>query len=205
MRGLFKQNSRRLLQQILVDRRLVSPMRILRRQFLSLVTGAAALPSFMSPLWADAYPTRPVRIIINDAPGGAPDVAARLISEWLSERLGQPFIVENRPGGGGNIGTEAVVSSNPRWLYTSPRQYNDRHQRHYLQKSQFQCGARYRASRGHCPRSAHYGGQPVISRQNRFRSSYPMPRLTPANLIWRRLATEPDHFFGELFKMMAGF
>jgi tripartite-type tricarboxylate transporter receptor subunit TctC len=88
-------------------------MRILRRRFLSLVTGAAALPSFMSPLSADAYPTRPVRIIINDAPGGAPDVAARLISEWLSERLGQPFIVENRPGGGGNIGTEAVVRATP--------------------------------------------------------------------------------------------
>jgi tripartite-type tricarboxylate transporter receptor subunit TctC len=88
-------------------------MRILRRRFLSLVTGAAALPSFMSPLWADAYPTRPVRIIINDAPGGAPDVAARLISEWLSERLGQPFIVENRPGGGGNIGTQAVVRATP--------------------------------------------------------------------------------------------
>ena len=67
----------------------------------------------MSPLWADAYPTRPVRIIINDAPGGAPDVAARLISEWLSERLGQPFIVENRPGGGGNIGTQAVVRATP--------------------------------------------------------------------------------------------
>jgi tripartite-type tricarboxylate transporter receptor subunit TctC len=88
-------------------------MRILRRRFLSLVAGAAALPSFMSPLWADAYPTRPVRIIINDAPGGAPDVAARLISEWLSERLGQPFIVENRPGGGGNIGTQAVVRATP--------------------------------------------------------------------------------------------
>ena len=88
-------------------------MRILRRKFLRLVTGAAALPSFMSPLWADAYPTRPVQIIINDAPGGAPDVAARLISEWLSERLGQPFIVENRPGGGGNIGTQAVVRATP--------------------------------------------------------------------------------------------
>jgi hypothetical protein len=68
---------RRLFKQILVDRRLASPMRILRRRFLSLVTGAAALPSFMSPLWADTYPTRPVRIIINDAPGGLPDVAAR--------------------------------------------------------------------------------------------------------------------------------
>jgi tripartite-type tricarboxylate transporter receptor subunit TctC len=88
-------------------------MRILRRRFLSLVTGAAALPSFTRSLWADAYPTRPVRMIINDAPGGAPDVAGRLLGEWLSERLGQPFIVENRPGGGGNIGTEAVVRAAP--------------------------------------------------------------------------------------------
>src|SRR5271169_314021 len=88
-------------------------MSIARRRFLSLVASAATTPSFTRPVWADAYPTRPVHVIINDAPGGAPDVAARFISEWLSEQFGQPFIAENRPGGGGNIGTEAVVRSPP--------------------------------------------------------------------------------------------
>jgi tripartite-type tricarboxylate transporter receptor subunit TctC len=59
--------------------------------------------------WAQTYPTRPVRVIVGITPGGAPDIVARLMGQWLSERLGQPFIIENRPGGGGNIATEAVV------------------------------------------------------------------------------------------------
>lgn len=88
-------------------------MRIPRRMFLGLLTGAAGLAYFPRTVWADAYPTRPVRVIINDAPGGAPDIAARFMSEWLSIHLGQPFVVENRPGGGGNIGAETVVRAPP--------------------------------------------------------------------------------------------
>src|SRR5262245_57513136 len=80
-----------------------------RRQFLHLAAGAAARPMSSRFAWAQAYPSRPVRIIVGFAPGGAFDIMARLIGRWLSERLGQPFIIENRPGGGGNIGTEAVV------------------------------------------------------------------------------------------------
>src|SRR5262245_37581250 len=80
-----------------------------RRQFLHLAAGTAALPSVSCFAWAQAYPTRPVRLIVPIAPGGASDITARLIGQWLSERLGQPFIIENRPGGGNNIGTEAVV------------------------------------------------------------------------------------------------
>jgi len=80
-----------------------------RRQFLHLAAGAAALPAVSRITWAQAYPARSVRVVVGFAPGGAPDILARLIAAWLSERLGQEFIVENRLGGGSNIGTEAVV------------------------------------------------------------------------------------------------
>src|SRR5262245_20702285 len=63
--------------------------------------------------WAQAYPSRPVRIIAGYPPGGAIDIHARLIGQWLSQRLGQPFVVEHRPGAGGNVGTEAVVRASP--------------------------------------------------------------------------------------------
>jgi tripartite-type tricarboxylate transporter receptor subunit TctC len=84
-------------------------MKLPRRKFLHLAAGAAALPAVSRIAWAQAYPARPVRIIVGFAPGGVFDIMARLIGRWLSERLGQPFIIENRPGGGGNIGTEAVM------------------------------------------------------------------------------------------------
>jgi tripartite-type tricarboxylate transporter receptor subunit TctC len=85
-----------------------------RRQFLRLsAAGAAVLPFAPSIARAQAYPTRPVRIIVGFAPGGATDTTARLTGAWLSERLGQQFIVENRPGAGTNIATEAVVRSPP--------------------------------------------------------------------------------------------
>ena len=80
-----------------------------RRKFLHLVAGAAALPALSRIAWAQAYPSRAVRIIVAVPPGGPIDLGARLIGQWLSERLGQPFVVENRPGGGNNIGTEAVA------------------------------------------------------------------------------------------------
>jgi len=85
-----------------------------RRQFLHLCAGAAAsLPASSRIAWAQAYPTRPVRIISAAAAGGTSDILARLIGQWLSGRLGQPFIIENRPGAAGNIGTEAVVRAAP--------------------------------------------------------------------------------------------
>jgi len=84
-----------------------------RRQFLHLAAGAAALPAATRIARAQTYPSRPVRWIVPAAAGGSFDLTARLMGQWLSERLGQPFIIENRPGAGGNIGTEAVVRTAP--------------------------------------------------------------------------------------------
>src|SRR5215510_6696726 len=84
-------------------------MKLPRRNFLHLAAGVAALPAVSRVAWAQAYPSRPVRIIVGFAAGGGGDIIARLIGQWLSERLGQQFIIENRPGAGTNIATEAVV------------------------------------------------------------------------------------------------
>ena len=88
-------------------------MKLPRRQFLHLAAGAAALPALPRIAQAQAYPTRPVRVIVGFTPGSAPDIVARLMGQWLSERLGQPFVIENRPGAGSNIATEAVVRATP--------------------------------------------------------------------------------------------
>ena len=88
-------------------------MKLLRRSFLQLAAGAAALPTLTRRATADNYPTRPVHMIVGFPPGSAPDIIARLAGQWLSERLGQQFVIENRPGAGSNIGTEAVVRSSP--------------------------------------------------------------------------------------------
>jgi tripartite-type tricarboxylate transporter receptor subunit TctC len=84
-------------------------MKLPRRKFLHLAAGAAALPALSRVARAQAYPTRPVRIVVGAAAGGSTDILARLMGQWLSEQLGQPFIIENRPGAGNSIGTEAVV------------------------------------------------------------------------------------------------
>jgi tripartite-type tricarboxylate transporter receptor subunit TctC len=88
-------------------------MKLPRRLFLQLAAGAAALEAASRIAAAQAYPQRPVRLIVPFASGGASDILARLIGQWLTERLGQPFVVELRPGAGGNVGTEAVVNAPP--------------------------------------------------------------------------------------------
>jgi len=88
-------------------------MKLLRRQFLYVAAGVAALPVVSRSSWAQTYPSRPVRIVVGFPPGGPTDIVARLIGQQLSERLGQQFVIENRPGAGGNIGTETVVRAQP--------------------------------------------------------------------------------------------
>src|SRR5262245_41186630 len=88
-------------------------MKIPRRKFLRLAAGAAALPAVSRIAAAQIYPARPVRLIVGFAPGGVFDIVARLMGQWLSERLNQQFVIENRPGAGGNIATEAVVHAPP--------------------------------------------------------------------------------------------
>ncbi len=88
-------------------------MKLPRRRFLHLAAGAAALPAASLIARAQAYPVRPVRIVVPFAAGGSTDISARLIGQWLSERLGQQFVIENRPGAGSNIGTEVVVNAPP--------------------------------------------------------------------------------------------
>ena len=84
-------------------------MTLARRRFLRLAAGAAALPTVSRRSWARTYPARPVRIVVGFAAGGASDILARLLGQWLSERLGQQFVIENRPGAATNVATEAVV------------------------------------------------------------------------------------------------
>src|SRR5947207_8216322 len=88
-------------------------MKLPRRKFLHLAAGAAALPAISRLAWAQAYPSRPVRIIVPYPPGGTTDILARLLGQWLSERLGQQFVVENRPGAASNLATEAVMNAAP--------------------------------------------------------------------------------------------
>jgi tripartite-type tricarboxylate transporter receptor subunit TctC len=88
-------------------------MKFSRRTFLSLAAGAAALPTMSQIAHAQSYPNRPVRLVVGFAPGGGNDITARLMGQWLSKRLVQPFVIENRPGAGTNVATEAVVNAAP--------------------------------------------------------------------------------------------
>ncbi len=88
-------------------------MKLSRRKFLHLAAGATALPALFRTARADGYPARPVRFVVGFAPGGGNDITARLMGQWLSEHLGQPFVIENRPGAATNVATEAVVNAAP--------------------------------------------------------------------------------------------
>jgi tripartite-type tricarboxylate transporter receptor subunit TctC len=102
-------------------------MKLRRRQFLHLAACAAALPGFSRTALTLDYPTRPVRIVVGFAAGSAFDILARLIGQWLSEKLGQPFVVENRPGAAGSIATETVARARPE-LHTPDYRFERRDQ-----------------------------------------------------------------------------
>src|SRR6058998_1504675 len=93
----------------LTERTMQSPAKCSR----AVVTGLLLVCLANSPAWAEDYPTRPIKVLVGYAPGGPADTIARLVGQSLSERLGQPFVVENRTGAGGNIGTESVVRAMP--------------------------------------------------------------------------------------------
>ena len=147
----------------------IHAMKLPRRRFLHLAAGAAALPAVSRIARAQAYPTRPVRIIVGFPAGGPADIIARLIGQWLSERLGQPFIIENRPGAGSNIATEAVVRCAAGRLHAAAGRSGERDQRDALRQAQLQFHPRHRAGRGHQPRAQRHGGQSIGSGQDRSR------------------------------------
>src|SRR5438105_15954344 len=107
IRSIFESRQRELLKSCLLA--MGATMKLPRRRFLHLAAGAAALPMASRIAGAQTYPTRLVRIIVGFPAGGTTDIGARVIAQWLSERLGQPFVIENRPGAGTHIATEAVV------------------------------------------------------------------------------------------------
>ena len=175
-----------------------------RRQFLHLAAGAAALPAVSRMARAQAYPTRPVRMIVGFAACGADDILARLMGQWLSERLGQPFIIENRPGAGSNIATEAVVRAPPTdirsSLVTPPNAVNvtlyDKLNFNFIRDIAPVAGI-IRGPLRHGGESI--GSSQVGSRVHRLRQG--QSRQDQHGVGGQR---HPSHVAGELFKMMAG-
>jgi tripartite-type tricarboxylate transporter receptor subunit TctC len=175
-----------------------------RRQFLHLAAGAAALPTVARIASAQAYPTRPVRVIVPFAPAGTTDIVARLMGQWLSERLGQQFVIDNRPGGGGNIGTEAVVRAPADGytllLVTAANAINTT----LYEKLNFSF------IRDIAP-VASIGGAPYVMVINPSLPAKTVPefityaKANPGKVNMASAGTgAPSHVSGELFKMMAG-
>ena len=164
-------------------------MKISRRQCLRLAAGAAALPTVARIARAQAYPSRPIRWIVGFVPGGATDIIARLMGQWLSERLGQSVVIENRPGAGSNIATELVVNS-PADGYTlllvSPS--------HTVNATLYE-RLNYNFIRDIAP-IASISREPLVMVLNPsvpprpLANSSPMPRPIRASSIWRRPASE---------------
>jgi tripartite-type tricarboxylate transporter receptor subunit TctC len=139
---------------------------ISRRHFLSLIAGAGALPAFSRIARGQSYPSRPVRIIVGFPPGGAADITARLIGQWLSGRLGQPIVIENRPGAGTNIGTEAVAKAPADGYTLLLVSVANTVNANTLRVAQFRFYSRHRAGRRTHPRASRHGAQSIGSHQH---------------------------------------
>ena len=168
-------------------------MKLPRRQFLYLAAGAAALPAVSRVATAQAYPTRPVHIIVGYPAGNAPDIITRFTSQWLSERLGQQFIVENRPGAGSNIATEAVVNA-PADGYTLLMAVPTN-----VINATLYANLKFNFIRDIAP-VASIANAPFVmvvtqSFPGKTESSSPMPRPIRARSIWPRPATAPRPIF----------
>jgi tripartite-type tricarboxylate transporter receptor subunit TctC len=177
----------------------------LRRQFLRLAAGAVALPAVSGFAWAQTYPARPVRMIVSFPAGNASDIVARLMAQSLSERLGQQFIVENRPGAGGSIGTEVVVRALPDGytLLMSVVTSNAINATYYANLN-------YNFIRDIAPVASIGGGSYVIV-VNPSIAAKTLPefiayaKTNPGRINMASTGNgTPTHVFGELFKIMAG-
>ena len=161
-----------------------------RRQFLHLAAGAAALPAASRFAGAQSYPVRPVRIIVGVAAGGTLDILARVMGQWLSERLGQPFIIENRPGASTNIATEAVVRAPANgYMLLSVSPSNAINATLY-EKLNFTFISDIAPVAGIIRAANVMVVNPSVPAK-RFPSLSPTPRPIPASSTCRRAATEP--------------
>jgi tripartite-type tricarboxylate transporter receptor subunit TctC len=179
-------------------------MKLPRRRFLHLAASAAALSATSRLAWAQTYPSRPVRLIVGYAPGGGNDIAARLMGQWLSERTGQQFFIENRPGAGTNIATEAVVNASADgYTLLLAGVPNAAHATLYD-------NLRFNFIRDIAP-VASIGGDPLVIAVNPSVPAKTVPELiayakaNPGKLNMASSGTGGgSHLAGELFKIMAG-
>jgi hypothetical protein len=164
-------------------------MKLTRRQSLQMATAAIALPAIVNSAWALDYPTRPVRLIIGYPPGGSADLTARLASAWLSERLGQQFVVESRTGAATTIATEAVVNAAPDRLHAVACRTRERDQCRAVRQAQFRfhpgyCAGRSAHSFSRCGRRQSGSADPQHSRIDRLCEGQSRPAqlcLVPAS------------------------
>ena len=161
-------------------------MKLPRRQFLHLAAGAAALPGVSRLAWAQTYPAHPVRIIVGFPAGNASDIIVRLMAQSLSERLGQQFVVENRPGAGGTIGTEVVVKAPPDG-YTLLMEVVTTN----VVNAMFYANLNYNFIRDIAPVASVVRGPIHRFQPKPFQSSLPMQRRIRVKLIWPRPVTGP--------------
>ena len=175
-----------------------------RRQFLHLAAGAAALPAVSRIAWAQAYPTRPVRIVVGFPAGSAPDIIARLMGQGLSERLGQQFVIENRPGAGSNIGTEVVVRAPPDGYTLLMVVATNAINATLYDEPQFQFHPRHCAGREHCRHVLWHVGQSIIPGQNCSRVHRLCQSQSGQDQHGLGRHWDGPHVVGELFKMMTG-